>query len=464
MKSTYLLTPDIDIAETRLTEEMSSNRENFCESSLLHRPQSVEYPDLTGQLEEPGQRMWKPAQIVPSHQIPASPIKYSDIPTSDNHHYPTIPLSPPHQVPPTPYDYPLLYHLLMLQNYCYHNFQDLYNFGQRGSCPSTSPIKPPKKRKVSHHQTEPLDLSFKSESPDTTASGFLLNENNISYDESIKDNEEVEVVAKDNADDRQETPVYQKKGESVKEFVQRKISEYNKSDSEFKVFVTESNLKERDIKEKMSQIKEKYSHISSKIRRLEEKKEKLITEHHKEQNNNDLNIPEDENISKMAIAEEDDSRSKRKEDTRIYLDRDDLKDGIRVLVRLDNVMHPGRLTVIVPGEIYGVVVDKERGHKPHVFSREELLQRVVKDIKPGGVERHQKESDSNAADKGGLLRLGSRVCVYWSAMMNYLHPGIVTGLDDSQYVIVSTDDGDTRDVHINQVRLLPTDFSTLGNL
>merc|ERR1712062_794795 len=165
-----------------------------------------------------------------------------------------------------------------------------------------------------------------------------------------------------------------------------------------------------------------------------------------EQNNNDLDITED--ADKDTDAVEDDSHNK--EDARIYLDKDDLRDGMRVLVRLDSVMHPGRLTVIVQGDIYGVVVDKERGHKPHVFSREELLHRVVRDIRPGGVERHQQQMEGTG-QQTGLLRLGTRVCVYWSSMMNYLLPGIVTGLDDSQYVTVSTDDGDTRDVHINQI-------------
>ena len=38
--------------------------------------------------------------------------------------------------------------------------------------------------------------------------------------------------------------------------------------------------------------------------------------------------------------------------------------------------------------------------------------------------------------------------------MNFLHPGIVTGFvqEEPDYVIVSTDDGDTRDVHIQQIR------------
>ena len=48
--------------------------------------------------------------------------------------------------------------------------------------------------------------------------------------------------------------------------------------------------------------------------------------------------------------------------------------------------------------------------------------------------------------------------------MNYLHPGLVTGFvqEDPEYVIVSTDDGDTRDVHFDQIRFLPNNFSTLG--
>jgi len=111
-------------------------------------------------------------------------------------------------------------------------------------------------------------------------------------------------------------------------------------------------------------------------------------------------------------------------------------------------MHPGKLTDIVPPDIYGVIVDKERGNKPHVFSTEELLQRAVYDIRPVSVSE---------------LRLGSRVCVFWSSKMNHLHPGLVTGFvqEDPEYVIVSTDDGDTRDVHFDQIRFLPNSFSTL---
>ena len=67
-------------------------------------------------------------------------------------------------------------------------------------------------------------------------------------------------------------------------------------------------------------------------------------------------------------------------------------------------------------------------------------------------------------ESAASLVLGSRVCMFWSSKMSFLHPGLVTGLAgprDPGYVIVSTDDGDQRDVHISQVRHLPPSFSTL---
>ena len=47
--------------------------------------------------------------------------------------------------------------------------------------------------------------------------------------------------------------------------------------------------------------------------------------------------------------------------------------------------------------------------------------------------------------------------------MNYLHPGTVAGPDiDPNYVIIQLDDGDSRDIHIHQVRYLPEDYPLVG--
>ena len=53
-------------------------------------------------------------------------------------------------------------------------------------------------------------------------------------------------------------------------------------------------------------------------------------------------------------------------------------DGLRVLVKLEGHFHPGKIQAISPPDIYGVLVDKERGNKPHIFSREEVLQEAVR--------------------------------------------------------------------------------------
>ena len=58
----------------------------------------------------------------------------------------------------------------------------------------------------------------------------------------------------------------------------------------------------------------------------------------------------------------------------------DLVDGLRVLVKLEGHFHPGKIQAISPPDIYGVLVDKERGNKPHIFSREEVLREAVSQV------------------------------------------------------------------------------------
>lgn len=47
----------------------------------------------------------------------------------------------------------------------------------------------------------------------------------------------------------------------------------------------------------------------------------------------------------------------------------DLVDGLRILKRVGAHFYPGRLTEISPPDVYGIVVDRERGNKPHIFSQ-----------------------------------------------------------------------------------------------
>merc|ERR1711915_331730 len=167
-------------------------------------------------------------------------------------------------------DFPLLYHLLRLQNYCYNNYNDFLNMDGRGVCGSFE-----NNQNFTMTHQEPLDLSCKSDKSDNSISGFLTDDNKIAYDEDFKQSEEGEIVFKDSDETRREATVHQKKEESVKDFVERKINEYKKNETEFQTFMKESSHNEKDIKQKMSQIKEKYSQINQKIKKLEERKKKL---------------------------------------------------------------------------------------------------------------------------------------------------------------------------------------------
>merc|ERR1712013_357665 len=126
------------------------------------------------------------------------------------------------------------------------------------------------------------------------------------------------------------------------------------------------------------------------------------------------------------------------------LSGEDLKDGLRILKRVGAHFYPGRVTEISPPDIYGILVDKERGNKPHIASREQCILECVLDLRPESVSE---------------LPIGARVCAYWSSKIPYLHPGTVAAPDiDSNYVIVELDDGDSRDIHIKDIRYLPANY------
>ena len=292
--------------------------------------------------------MWKPPRYVPEDQVsPPHPLLHPQL---------------------SPQEAPLLYHLLMLQTYCQHNLHL-----SPGSVTSE----------------EPLDLSTRSDTGDTEeedrASGFVTHHNKISFDESIRHYEEVEVAAKEEGADRHKEEESQ---ESVQQFVERKIKEYKKSDTEFKLFVQETNHKEQDIKRKMSQIKEKYSKINNKIKKLEEKKVRMkrvgcrpVSQENKEPNNNDQDPTQTPHPSSpppapapapaLAPAQASAPASAPAPapapapDTRLVAAQ--LRDGLRVLLRLDSVLHPGRLAAIAPPDVYGVTVDRERGRVTTLF-------------------------------------------------------------------------------------------------
>ena len=59
------------------------------------------------------------------------------------------------------------------------------------------------------------------------------------------------------------------------------------------------------------------------------------------------------------------------------LTESDLVEGLRLLLRVGSHFYAGRLIEISPPDIYGVVIDRERGNKPHIFSRQEIIRDAV---------------------------------------------------------------------------------------
>lgn len=123
-----------------------------------------------------------------------------------------------------------------------------------------------------------------------------------------------------------------------------------------------------------------------------------------------------------------------------------LVDKQRVLATEDGLFYAGHIKPIQPPDVYGIVLDGERGTKPHIFSREEILSDVILEVKPQSVLE---------------LPLGTRVCAYWSQQYRCLYPGRVAKLTSkpkltsSECVFVEFDDGDSGQIPIKDVRLLP---------
>lgn len=59
------------------------------------------------------------------------------------------------------------------------------------------------------------------------------------------------------------------------------------------------------------------------------------------------------------------------------LTQDLLQDGLRVLISEEGLFHGGSVSGIRPPDIYGVIVDGERGSRPRILSTEELLHEAV---------------------------------------------------------------------------------------
>ncbi|PNI35231.1 TNRC18 isoform 5, partial [Pan troglodytes] len=97
---------------------------------------------------------------------------------------------------------------------------------------------------------------------------------------------------------------------------------------------------------------------------------------------------------------------------------------------------------------YRVVVEGERGNRPHIYCLEQLLQEAIIDVRPASTR---------------FLPQGTRIAAYWSQQYRCLYPGtVVRGLldleEDGDLITVEFDDGDTGRIPLSHIRLLPPDY------
>ncbi|XP_075436174.1 BAH and coiled-coil domain-containing protein 1 isoform X2 [Ascaphus truei] len=133
-----------------------------------------------------------------------------------------------------------------------------------------------------------------------------------------------------------------------------------------------------------------------------------------------------------------------------HLAREDLREGLHVLIpKEDTLMYAASIRSLQPPDIYSVVIEGERGNRPRIYSEDQLLQEAVVDVRPQSTR---------------CLPHGTRVCAYWSQKSRCLYPGnVVRGSasddGDADAVTVAFDDGDRGRITLNNIRLLPPDFT-----
>ncbi|XP_052126700.1 trinucleotide repeat-containing gene 18 protein isoform X2 [Frankliniella occidentalis] len=121
----------------------------------------------------------------------------------------------------------------------------------------------------------------------------------------------------------------------------------------------------------------------------------------------------------------------------------------RTLTAQGGLFYAGLLNAVMPPDLYSIILHGERASRPNIYSREEILQDTILEVRPPDVES---------------LSIGTRLCAYWSQQTKCLYPGVVvppTTPDpslDGDFVTVEFDDGDSGQIRIQDIRLLPSNY------
>ncbi|KAJ4444504.1 hypothetical protein ANN_06297 [Periplaneta americana] len=121
----------------------------------------------------------------------------------------------------------------------------------------------------------------------------------------------------------------------------------------------------------------------------------------------------------------------------------------RALTVMGGLFYAGTISAIRAPDVYGITLDGERGNRPHIYSREEILRDAIMEVRPTNISE---------------LTPGTRLCAYWSQQYRCLYPGTVAQPSspdpqlDLEFVNVEFDDGDSGRINLVDIRLLPTDY------
>ncbi|XP_021358392.1 trinucleotide repeat-containing gene 18 protein-like isoform X2 [Mizuhopecten yessoensis] len=207
------------------------------------------------------------------------------------------------------------------------------------------------------------------------------------------------------------------KAKNIKELTQKVKNKYNKA--------FQYKSKAKDTKQKPKRKKERL------------KSEPIVSGYDSDSSGSD-NIP-------LSVLREMPSIP---EPRSCAISKDELADNLRVLVFKDGLFYEGAVQGIRPPDVYGVLIDNERGNRPHIYSQEEILKEVIVDVKPSTTR---------------CLLEGIRVCAYWSQQFSCLYPGTVAKASpnphgDTGSINVEFDDGDSGRIPLDHIRMLPKDF------
>ncbi|XP_076309658.1 LOW QUALITY PROTEIN: uncharacterized protein LOC143224975 [Tachypleus tridentatus] len=131
------------------------------------------------------------------------------------------------------------------------------------------------------------------------------------------------------------------------------------------------------------------------------------------------------------------------------LQPEDLNDQLRVLTMDNGLFYAGTIKAIRAPDVYGITRDRERGNRSHIYSREEILNEAIAEVKPVSLNN---------------LPPGQRICAFWSQQYRCMYPGTVAKSlspnhdKEQDMVYVEFDDGDSGRIPLKDICMLPPHY------